>query len=317
MTAVRLGLVGCGRLAEAGYLPALALTPEVELVAIVDPDPARRARVGGLAADGGHPVAVHPDVDSLLAAGGLDAIVVASPVDRHVDAATAVADRGLPLLVEKPPAPDVAGGEALAALRPAPWIGFNRRFDPGVGALRPLVPPRGHVQLRIELQYRRRSWQPVTVDDDAALDLGPHAVDLSRWLTSAEAVEVAAATVTPIRAEWHVLLTRARVHIALATDRAHHELVEVCDDRGRPLGRHRLGGLIGGVRGRLGRRPDVTPLVRSLAAQLAAFACAARGDDAPTLATAADGVAAMSVLAAARASDARGGALVPVTRTEV
>jgi predicted dehydrogenase len=173
------------------------------------------------------------------------------------------------------------------------------------------------VQLRIELHYRRRSWQPLTVDDDAALDLGPHAVDLARWLTSAEAVEVAAATVTPTRAEWHVLLTRARVQIALATDRPHHELVEVCDDRGRPLGKHRLGGLIAAGRGRLGRRPGVTPLVRSLAAELAAFACAAGGCDAPTLATAADGVAAMRVLAAARASAARGGALVPLTRSEV
>ncbi len=316
MTAVRIGLVGCGRLTEAGYLPALALTPKIELVAIVDPDQTRRTRVGGLALDAGHPVAAHSDVDSMLAAGGLDAVVVASPVDRHVDAATAVADRGLPVLVEKPPAPDVAGAEALAALRPAPRIGFNRRFDPGVAALRPLVPPRGHVQLNIELHYRRRSWQPVTVDDDAVLDLGPHAVDLGRWLASADAVEVKGATVTPTRADWHVLLTRARVHIALATDRPHHELVEVFDDRGRPLGKHRLGGLIAAGRSRVRRRPDVTPLVRSLAAQLAAFACAGDAGDAPTLATAADGVAAMRVLAAARASAARGGALVPITRSE-
>jgi myo-inositol 2-dehydrogenase/D-chiro-inositol 1-dehydrogenase len=316
VTAVRVGLVGCGRLAEAGYLPALALTPRIELVAIVDPDPARRTRVDRLAADAGHPVAAHSDVNSLLAAGDLDAVVVASPVDAHVDAATAVAARGLPLLVEKPPAPDVAGAETLAVLRPAPWIGFNRRFDSGVAALRPLVPPRGHVQLSIELHYRRRSWRPVMVDDDAALDLGLHAVDLARWLTSAEAVEVAGATITPTRAEWHVLLTRARAHIALATDRPHRERVQVFDDRGRPLGKHRLGGLIAAGRGRLRRRPGVTPLVRSLAAQLDAFAGAGNADSAPVLATAADGVAAMRVLAAARASAARGGVLVPLTRSE-
>jgi predicted dehydrogenase len=314
VTALRIGLVGCGRLAEAGYLPALALTSKVELVSIVDPDPTRRTRVGRLAADAGHPVAAHADVDSMLAEGCVDAVVVASPVDTHVAAATAAAERGLRSLVEKPPASDVAGAEAVAVLRPAPCVGFNRRFDPGVAALRPLVPARGHVQLRIALHYRRRSWRPVTVDDDAALDLGPHAVDLARWLTSAEAVEVAAATITPARAEWHIALARARVHVALATDRPHHELVQVFDDRGRPLGQHRLGGLIAGGRGRLRRRPDATPLVRSLAAQLDAFA-GSGGEEPERLATAADGVAAMRVLAAARASAARG-VPVPLTRSE-
>jgi len=315
VTALRIGLVGCGRLAEAGYLPALALTPRVKLVSIVDPDSTRRTRICRLAADAGHPVAVHPDVDSMLADGGFDAVVVASPVDTHVEAATAVAARGLRLLVEKPPAPDVAGAEALAMLRPAPCVGFNRRFDPGVAALRPLVPAQGHVRLRIALHYRRRSWQPVAVDDDAALDLGPHAVDLACWLTSAEAVEVVGATITPTRAEWHVMLTRARVHISLATDRPHHELVQVFDDRGRPLAQHRVGGLIAAVRGRLRRRPGATPLVRSLAAQLDAFA--GSGDDgAERLATAADGVGAMHVLAAARASAAQGGVPVPLTGWE-
>jgi predicted dehydrogenase len=315
VTLVRIGLVGCGRLAEAGYLPALALTRRVDLVAVVDPDPARRTRVGRLAADAGHRAAAHPDVDSMLGGGGLDAVVVASPVDTHVDAATASAARGLPVLVEKPPASDIAGAEALAALRPAPWIGLNRRFDPGVAELRPVVPADGHVQLSIELHYRRRSWQPVAVDDDAALDLGPHAIDLARWLTSAEAVEVAGAVLTPTRAEWHVLLTRARVHIALATDRPHREVVRVFDDRGRPVGAHRLGGLVAAGRDRLRRRAEATALVRSLAAQLDAFATAGR-DGGPPLATAADGVAVMRVLAAARASAARGGATVPLPRSE-
>jgi predicted dehydrogenase len=312
---MRIGLVGCGRLAEAGYLPALALTPRVELVAVVDPDPARRTRVGRLAADAGHRTAAHPDVDSMLAGGGLDAVVVASPVDTHVRAATEAAGRGLLVLVEKPPASDVAGAQSLAELRPAPWIGLNRRFDPGVAALRPAVPAEGPVQLSIELHYRRRSWQPIAVDDDAALDLGPHAIDLARWLTSAEAVEVARAVLTPTRAQWHVLLTRARVHIALATDRPHREVVRVFDNRGRPVGAHRLGGLVAAGRDRLRRRAGATALVRSLAAQLDAFAMAGCGGQ-PTLATAADGVAAMQVLAAARSSAAHGGATVPVTRSE-
>ena len=39
---VRIGLVGCGRLAELGYIPALARVHGAQLVAVADPDPIRR-----------------------------------------------------------------------------------------------------------------------------------------------------------------------------------------------------------------------------------------------------------------------------------
>jgi hypothetical protein len=95
-------------------------------------------------------------------------------------------------------------------------------------------------------------------------------------------------------------------------------LIELRDGAGRLLARHRLGGLVAAVRGRLGGGTDT--LVMSLAGQLAAFAAAAQGDggqdaEGPApLATATDGHAAMIVIDAARASAARGGRPVPVPR---
>jgi predicted dehydrogenase len=71
------------------------------------------------------------------------------------------------------------------------------------------------------------------------------------------------------------------------------------------VARHRLGGLVAAVRGRLGGRGPA-PLVSTLAAQLDAFAIAARGGDSPDLATAADGHATMVVIDAARARAAGG-----------
>ena len=47
---VRIGLVGCGRLAELGYIPALARVQGAELVAVADPDPIRRDRAASIAA---------------------------------------------------------------------------------------------------------------------------------------------------------------------------------------------------------------------------------------------------------------------------
>jgi predicted dehydrogenase len=223
----------------------------------------------------------------------------------------------VPVLVEKPPAPDTAGASAIARLTPAPSIGFNRRFDPGVGALKDLVPPRGHVQLDLVIHYRRRSWRPVTVDDDVLTDLAPHVVDLARWLTAGDVIEVVGATCSPERAELHLMLTRARARVSLATDRPHRELVEIRDDRGAVLGRHALGGLAAAVRGRLRPAPGPPALVAALTGQLRALVAAVRGEPAPDLGTAADGLAVMDAIEAIRTCAARGGRPTAVARTEL
>jgi hypothetical protein len=116
-----------------------------------------------------------------------------------------------------------------------------------------------------------------------------------------------------------VALGRGRARLVAAADRLHEELVEVRDERGVLVARHHAGGpvgaVLGRVRGALGQargRPAPHPLATSLAAQLEAFASVVRGGSGGALATAADGVAAMDVIGAARASAAAGGAPVPV-----
>ena len=119
---LRLGLAGCGRIAERGYLPALRRLPGVRLAAVADPVAARRARVGrGLPG--------FASVEELVAAGGIDAVIVATPAERHVADARAVAAAGLHTLVEKPPALGAAVARALAELTPEPALGLDRRFD--------------------------------------------------------------------------------------------------------------------------------------------------------------------------------------------
>ncbi|HEX5367457.1 MAG TPA: Gfo/Idh/MocA family oxidoreductase [Acidimicrobiales bacterium] len=306
---VELGLVGCGRLAELGYLPALALVPQVRLVAVADPDPDRRAAV----AAAGEGVATFPDAAALLAGATVDGLVVATPAAAHVDVAEAAASAGVLALVEKPPAPDAAGAARLATLAPAPVVGFNRRFDPGAAAVRAAVPGRGDVDLRATIAYRRRGWAAHTVADDALADLGPHLVDWARWITGSEVVAVACPELRPQRAMLELTLGRGRARLRAATDRPHRELVEL-GVGGRLVARHRLGGPVAAVRGVVGRTGP-TALVATLARQLEAFAAACRGGAPPRapLGTAGDGHAAMLVLGAARASAAAGGRPTPVT----
>jgi len=76
-----------------------------------------------------------------------------------------------------------------------------------------------------------------------------------------------------------------------------------------------VGAVVGRARSAVDRvrgRDAAHPLAASLAAQLDALAAAVRGEPAGELATAADGVAAMAVVDAARTSAATGGAPVPV-----
>lgn len=307
----RVGLVGCGRLAEVGYMSALVRVPSLELVAVADTDPHRRRAVAAMARrlPGAAPVSTHDGAASLLDRHDVDLLILATPAPAHLGDAQVATERGVRVLVEKPPAPDLPGAEALAALTPAPWIGFNRRFDPGAASIRGAsssIPD--PLALTAEIHYRRRSWGGLGVHDDALGDLGPHLVDWARWVSGSAVVEVASARLSPQRARVELVLERGRAVLDAATDRPYRELLEVRGADGTPS-RHRLGGLVSGVLGRL--QPGPHPLVETLTAELRAVSDALADEVDERLGSADDGVAVMAVIDAARLA-ARTGSAVPV-----
>jgi predicted dehydrogenase len=290
---VRLGLVGCGRLAEVGYAPAARAAAGVEIVAVSDPDRARRGRVAGRLG-----ASAHARVSELLAAGDLEGIVICTPPEHHEEVAAEVAAAGHVALVETPPAHAHDSALRLMALEPVPWMGFRRRFDHGL-ELAGRVPPTGELELRMQLHDRVRSWRP-----DPLLDLAPHLIDLALHLTTALPLAVRAHAARN-RVGIELATSRARVRIECTTERAAHELVEILDAGGRRIARAERGGRARGAAARV--LPGAHPLVRSLSAQLEAFGRALRGGDPGPLATAGEGAAVMCVLDAARRSDAIGG----------
>ena len=294
---LRLGLIGCGRLAELGYVPAIAATERIALTAVADPDPDRRQLIALLAAAAGPVPSDHPSAGDLIGAGEVDALVIASPPTEHVWQAELASRAGIPALVEKPPAPTVAGARRLAALDPAPWVGFNRRFQ-HVGPLLSQVPLFGRLELELELRYRRDSWQPLTVSDGVLADLAPHLIDIALVLGGAEGARVVGATASFARAELELELARGRARISCANDRAYRELVEVRRAGGATVARSAAGGAVGLIADRLPGRAH--PLVASLRAQLEALAAAAAEADAGLLATAAEGALAMALTDDAR-----------------
>jgi predicted dehydrogenase len=303
---LRLGLVGCGRIAERGYVPAARDLAEVDLVAVADPDAGRAealaAELGGVPRFAG--------AAEMLAAAGLDALLVATPAADHLWSATLAAEAGLPCLVEKPPADSLAAALALADLDPVPAIGFNRRFLQGQD-LTGDVPGEGWLEMDLELRFRRRSWDAHASRDEALLDAGTHLIDLATHLSRSSPIAVRAASLAPERAELEMELSRGRARLRCATSGRYAERVEIRDRAGRPLASSALGGL----RSRLAAlRGSPQPLVVSLRRQLHAFAIAARDGESGDLADARDGAIAMAVVEAARSSAELGGAEVTVAR---
>lgn len=303
---VRLGLVGAGRLAERAYIPAFARAAGVELVAIADPVLERCRAVAPRAR-------ACPDLDTLLAADDIDAVIIASPAEHHVAQATAVTARGLPVLVEKPPAPDLAGARALAAIEgDGLGLGFNRRFETGLRALSSRIGERRVLAVHALFHAQRADWDAHSVDDDALLDLGPHCVDLVRWLSGAEVAQVRAATLGRERAVLELVLDRGVATIEVDCSAVYREAVDVMVAGGRRL-RWALPAATGTrLRGRLDRRSGPDPLAASLARQLEAFADTVRGGSGGPLGRASDGVAAMAIIAASRTSARTGGNWEPV-----
>lgn len=288
---MRLGLIGCGRIAQLGYVPALARCGAIDLVAVADPSDARRSSLAEQT--GARPFA---SAAELIATADLDGVVVASPPAEHLPQARLAADAGLACLVEKPPAEGALAAAELATLDPMPWIGFNRRFHHG-RELHEVASRHQPLELELELRYRRRSWRAHEVADCVLLDLAPHLIDLA-LLLGGEPQGVRETSCGPRRAELTLATARGTARIRCASDRPYFERVVVRSRDGQQLGSSASGGVIRALSGRLRRAPH--PLVDSLTRELEAFACVAAGGDGGLLATAKQGAVVMTVVDEAR-----------------
>jgi predicted dehydrogenase len=303
---VRIGLVGCGRLAEFGYIPAFRRASGVALVGVADTNPLRCKQIAP-------ELPAYNTIQELIEAGAVEAVIISTPTRCHLADAVAAAQAKLPVLLEKPPGIDLSEAEALLDLVPRPWIAFNRRFDPDLVRLRSNVPRDGMLEVRLELHYRRKAWKPFDMQDDALLDLGPHLIDLARWLSKSEVRSARTLSLKEQCAEFELELTRGRAAVVCSTNRPYREWMKITDADGRLCASHRRGGIVSGIMARL-RPKGENPLVSSLVGQLEALGRAVRGvGERPRLASPAEGIAVMSAIEAVRRSAASRGSRVSVT----
>jgi predicted dehydrogenase len=127
---VTLGIIGCGRIAQAAHLPAIQKARGVRLVAVADPSVQISTAVGAQ-----YRVASFTSAEELLAQ-ELDAVLVAAPDRFHLQVGLAAISAGKHVLMEKPLASTSADARQLADAAAARGVklqtGTMKRHDPGI-----------------------------------------------------------------------------------------------------------------------------------------------------------------------------------------
>ncbi len=205
-------IIGAGMHPQQKVAPAIGLTPDSELIAVLSRDQGRAdlfaeahgARVG------------YSNMDDLLADSRIDAVFVASPNAMHLEHTTLAANAGKHILSEKPMATSVDDAAAMVKVCRENGVklglGFELRFHPAHLLAQDLVSQGklGRVRLlqghwgrgeRGEPEHLPRTGLRGWWEDPGAMGggsvimgLGVHVFDLMRFVTGLEINEVVAMT---------------------------------------------------------------------------------------------------------------------------
>ena len=181
---LRVGVIGVG-IMGSNHARVFADLPGVRLVGVVDPDPKRRERVANAIG-----CRTFSNIDGLIA-DGVDAVTIAAPTHLHQDIALACIARGMHVLVEKPIASTVEEGrDIIAAARNAGvtlMVGHVERFNPAVEAIKEAIRDEDILSIAIT---RVGPFPPRMSNVGVVIDLAVHDIDLIRWFTDSDIVEV-------------------------------------------------------------------------------------------------------------------------------
>jgi predicted dehydrogenase len=199
---IRLGLMGCGTVADYGHIPAIQRTRGLALTCLYDPDAARL----DAARRKFHVPHAFGNVNAFFGS-DIDAVVVTSPAPAHLQNVLMAAEHGKPVLCEKPLAMTDSEAqqmiEAMAAAKLPLYIGFVHRFSPAAQLTRQLIREKaiGEV-MSLRLIYlwdchgacspRQDPMSPNQrrlgrmIEGGPMVDCGVHKIDLARWWLGSE-----------------------------------------------------------------------------------------------------------------------------------
>ncbi len=187
---IGVGIVGAGLMGSIHARILASAVAGAEVVALADPE---RATAEALAREVGAP-AVYEDGLELIAAAGVDAVVIASPAFTHEPFTLACLEAGKPVLCEKPLATSAAAALRIAEAERAMGrrlvtVAFMRRFDPGYADLKAKLDA-GAIGDPLLIHCAHRNPFVHEFFDSAMIitDSAVHEVDVARWLLGEEIV---------------------------------------------------------------------------------------------------------------------------------
>jgi UDP-N-acetylglucosamine 3-dehydrogenase len=181
---LKVGVVGVGVMGS-NHARVLSEMAGVQLVGVVDPERKQREFVARNLR-----CAEFTDLEALLES-GVDAVTIAAPTHLHHDLALTCIAAGVHVMVEKPIAPTVEEGRAIVAAarraRLTLMVGHVERFNPAVESIKRAIKNQDILSIAIT---RVGPFPPRMSNVGVVIDLAVHDIDLIRWFTDSEIVEI-------------------------------------------------------------------------------------------------------------------------------
>jgi UDP-N-acetylglucosamine 3-dehydrogenase len=201
---LRVGVVGVGVMGS-NHARVLSELPGVKLIGVVDPDDKPRNRVAQALG-----CAAFTDLEAMLGA-GIDAAIIAAPTQLHREIALECARHGIHILVEKPIASTIEEGRAIVAAAQRAGVtlmaGHVERFNPAVQSLKKAIQDQNILSIAIT---RVGPFPPRMSNVGVVIDLAVHDIDLIRWFTDSEIVQIQPQTSSAIAAREDIALLQFR-----------------------------------------------------------------------------------------------------------
>jgi Oxidoreductase family, NAD-binding Rossmann fold len=167
MSRVRVGVIGCGMVAQAEHLQnLLQLSDRFEISALADPSAAVREAMGARYAVS----RVYENYAELLDAGNLDAVVISAPAATHAEITVAALGAGVHVFVEKPLCITLADADRVIAARDRAQrvvqVGYMKRFDPAWERMLAELPDSAAELRYIRVMCHDPEWVPFFAEGD-------------------------------------------------------------------------------------------------------------------------------------------------------
>ena len=197
---LRAGVIGLGMMGRNHVRVWDEAVPDVELVAVADPDPSALER-----ATSGRRARGFVDAERMLVEEELDLVSIVAPTSLHLPVTLAALRAGANVLVEKPIA--ATRDEAIAMMDAAAeagrllTVGHIERFNPAIRELRRRLAA-GELGRIFQVKATRLGPFPARIRDvGVVVDLAPHDLDVMRYLVGSEPARLYAETEQRIHTE--------------------------------------------------------------------------------------------------------------------